>query len=91
MASPDHRDLIEEIGSQNSPVTEKSISSASNLSSLNFNLSLKHLVPIKDENGKGMEGDWSKSSLAVHSNLTGNYENFSVRAAINNRNAVDCN
>ena len=41
MASPDHRNLLDVIGSQNSPNTTKSLSSAySNLSSQHFNLSL---------------------------------------------------
>ena len=55
MTSPDHRDLLEAIGNENSSASTKSPSSASNLSSLNFNLSLKHQIPICEEASEATE------------------------------------
>lgn len=49
MASPDHRELLEAIGSENSPNTMKSPESISNLSSLYFNQSVKRTNLINQE------------------------------------------
>jgi len=49
MASPDHRDLLAAIGSENSVTTTRSLTSASNLSSGHFNLCFKPKSVIVEE------------------------------------------
>ena len=97
-ASPDHRELLMEIGSKDSPVSSKSSlsESSSNMSSVNFNLStVKHQVDVGENGGERScekrEGDGG-SRIEQHLGLVENsaqslisqsFGKISVQAAIN--------